>query len=172
MPARSTARPAVMPTAASTPDPSAPSSRRSYRRWSTVKAFPTPVPFAARATKSARSRSISRRCSSTCATASSKEKTAGLGILTSPEAIAMKTMSFIFQSESRFRTAQRLGRLAESPLVHIKTATANAGSAGSPALRVAGPRSAISAPCLPRPSANGSRNARKREAQRRILNGN
>lgn len=47
-----------------------------------------------------------------------QKKTAGLGILTSPEAIAMKTMSYIFQSESRFRTAQRLGRAAESPLAH------------------------------------------------------
>ncbi len=47
-----------------------------------------------------------------------EKKTAGLGILTSPEAIAMKTMSFIFQSESRFRAAQRLGRMAESPLAH------------------------------------------------------
>ncbi len=47
-----------------------------------------------------------------------EKKTAGLGILTSPEAIAMKTMSFIFQSESRFRAAQRLGRAAESPLTH------------------------------------------------------
>jgi L-lactate dehydrogenase complex protein LldF len=47
-----------------------------------------------------------------------EKKTAGLGILTSPEAIAMKTMSYIFQSESRFRAAQRLGRMAESPLAH------------------------------------------------------
>ena len=47
-----------------------------------------------------------------------ERKTAGLGFLTSPEAIAMKTMSYIFQSESRFRAAQRLGRMAESPLTH------------------------------------------------------
>ena len=44
------------------------------------------------------------------------KKSTGLGILTSPEALAMKTMSYVFQSEARFRAAQRLGRLAESPL--------------------------------------------------------
>ena len=44
------------------------------------------------------------------------KKTAGLGLLGSPEAMAMKAMSFIFQSESRFRAAQRLGRMAETPL--------------------------------------------------------
>jgi L-lactate dehydrogenase complex protein LldF len=47
-----------------------------------------------------------------------EKKTAGMGILTSPEAVAMKTMGFIFQSERRFRAAQRLGRMAESPLTH------------------------------------------------------
>ena len=34
-----------------------------------------------------------------------------------PEALAMKAMAGIFRSERRFRAAQRLGRLAESPLV-------------------------------------------------------
>jgi L-lactate dehydrogenase complex protein LldF len=33
-----------------------------------------------------------------------------------PEAIAMKAMGYIFQSERRFRAAQRLARTAESPL--------------------------------------------------------
>jgi L-lactate dehydrogenase complex protein LldF len=33
------------------------------------------------------------------------------------EALAMRTMSMIFTSERRFRAAQRLGRIAESPLV-------------------------------------------------------
>jgi L-lactate dehydrogenase complex protein LldF len=47
-----------------------------------------------------------------------RKKTAGLGLLGSPEAMAMKAMSFVFQSASRFRAAQRLGRLAESPLTH------------------------------------------------------
>jgi L-lactate dehydrogenase complex protein LldF len=41
------------------------------------------------------------------------EKQAGLA---NPEALAMKALSYIFQSERRFRAAQRLGRLAESPL--------------------------------------------------------
>ena len=45
-----------------------------------------------------------------------EKKTAGIGILTSPEGLAMKAMSFIFQSERRFRAAQRLGRMAQSPL--------------------------------------------------------
>ena len=36
----------------------------------------------------------------------------------SAEALAMKMMGMIFQSERRFRAAQRLGRLAEGPLVH------------------------------------------------------
>jgi L-lactate dehydrogenase complex protein LldF len=34
-----------------------------------------------------------------------------------PEALAMKSMAFIFSSERRFRAAQRLGRMAETPLV-------------------------------------------------------
>jgi L-lactate dehydrogenase complex protein LldF len=34
------------------------------------------------------------------------------------EALAMKTMALIFRSERRFRAAQRLGRIAETPLVH------------------------------------------------------
>ena len=38
------------------------------------------------------------------------------GALT-PEALAMRAMGMIFRSESRFRAAQRLGRLAELPLV-------------------------------------------------------
>ena len=46
------------------------------------------------------------------------KKTAGLRVLANPEAIAMKLMSLIFQSETRFRAAQRLGRLAEAPLAH------------------------------------------------------
>jgi L-lactate dehydrogenase complex protein LldF len=35
-----------------------------------------------------------------------------------PEALAMKTAGAIFRSERRFRAAQRLGRFAETPLVH------------------------------------------------------
>ncbi|ADW67691.1 LutB/LldF family L-lactate oxidation iron-sulfur protein [Granulicella tundricola] len=38
------------------------------------------------------------------------------GALT-PEALAMRTMGMIFRSESRFRAAQRFGRIAETPLV-------------------------------------------------------
>jgi L-lactate dehydrogenase complex protein LldF len=38
------------------------------------------------------------------------------GALT-PEALAMRTMGMIFRSERRFRAAQRLGRIAELPLV-------------------------------------------------------
>jgi L-lactate dehydrogenase complex protein LldF len=34
-----------------------------------------------------------------------------------PEALAMRAMAMIFRSESRFRAAQRMGRIAESPLV-------------------------------------------------------
>jgi L-lactate dehydrogenase complex protein LldF len=34
-----------------------------------------------------------------------------------PEALAMKTMALIFRSERRFKAAQRLGRIAEIPLV-------------------------------------------------------
>jgi L-lactate dehydrogenase complex protein LldF len=34
-----------------------------------------------------------------------------------PEALAMRAIAMIFRSESRFRAAQRLGRLAETPLV-------------------------------------------------------
>lgn len=46
-----------------------------------------------------------------------QKKTAGLGILTSPEGLAMRAIGQVFLSERRFRAAQRLGRLAESPLV-------------------------------------------------------
>jgi L-lactate dehydrogenase complex protein LldF len=37
--------------------------------------------------------------------------------LMNAEALAMKTMGMIFRSESRFRAAQRMGRMAEAPLV-------------------------------------------------------
>jgi L-lactate dehydrogenase complex protein LldF len=46
------------------------------------------------------------------------KKTAGLRILASPEALAMKTASTLFKSERRFRAAQRLGRMAERLLEH------------------------------------------------------
>ncbi len=46
-----------------------------------------------------------------------KRETTGLGALTHPEAIAMKMVGSIFRSERRFRAAQRLGRMAEAPLV-------------------------------------------------------
>ena len=45
-------------------------------------------------------------------------KSGGLKTLANPEAMAMATMGMIFRSESRFRAAQRLGRISESPLVH------------------------------------------------------
>jgi L-lactate dehydrogenase complex protein LldF len=44
-----------------------------------------------------------------------RRNTAGIGAL-APEALAMKSMSYIFQSERRFRAAQRLGRWMEKPL--------------------------------------------------------
>ncbi|MDP9040163.1 MAG: LutB/LldF family L-lactate oxidation iron-sulfur protein [Acidobacteriota bacterium] len=47
-----------------------------------------------------------------------KENSGGLKTLTNPEAMAMAAMGMIFRSESRFRAAQRLGRISESPLVH------------------------------------------------------
>jgi L-lactate dehydrogenase complex protein LldF len=47
-----------------------------------------------------------------------EKKTAGLGFVSSPEAMAMKMMGLIFKSERRFRAAQRLGRMAESPMTH------------------------------------------------------
>jgi L-lactate dehydrogenase complex protein LldF len=47
-----------------------------------------------------------------------ENKSAGLGLLSNPEAVAMKVMALIFQSERRFRAAQRLGRMAESPMTH------------------------------------------------------
>ncbi len=46
-----------------------------------------------------------------------KRETAGVGALTHPEALAMKAVGAIFRSERRFRAAQRMGRMAETPLV-------------------------------------------------------
>jgi L-lactate dehydrogenase complex protein LldF len=46
-----------------------------------------------------------------------KQNTAGVAGFFDVEAGAMKAMAMIFRSERRFRAAQRLGRLAESPLV-------------------------------------------------------
>jgi L-lactate dehydrogenase complex protein LldF len=46
-----------------------------------------------------------------------QQQTAGLRILTNPEALALKSVALIFRDERRFRAAQRLGRIAERPLV-------------------------------------------------------
>jgi len=46
-----------------------------------------------------------------------KQNTAGIAGLFDVEAGAMKAMAMIFRSERRFRAAQRLGRMAETPLV-------------------------------------------------------
>jgi L-lactate dehydrogenase complex protein LldF len=46
-----------------------------------------------------------------------KQRTAGLKGLADPEALAMKAMARVFRSEGRLRAAQRLGRMAERPLV-------------------------------------------------------
>ena len=46
-----------------------------------------------------------------------EQDTQGLGAL-NPEALAMKAMAMLFSSETRFRAAQRLGRMAERPLVN------------------------------------------------------
>jgi L-lactate dehydrogenase complex protein LldF len=46
-----------------------------------------------------------------------KQNTAGVAGLFDVEAGAMKAMAMIFRSERRFRAAQRLGRIAEMPLV-------------------------------------------------------
>jgi L-lactate dehydrogenase complex protein LldF len=46
-----------------------------------------------------------------------KQNTAGIAGLFDVEAGAMKAMGMIFKSERRFRAAQRLGRMAETPLV-------------------------------------------------------
>jgi len=46
-----------------------------------------------------------------------RQKTAGIAGLFDVEAVAMKAMGMIFKSERRFRAAQRLGRMSETPLV-------------------------------------------------------
>ena len=46
-----------------------------------------------------------------------EQDTQGLGVL-NPENLAMKSMAMLFRSERRFRAAQRLGRMAERPLVN------------------------------------------------------
>ncbi len=45
-----------------------------------------------------------------------RRETAGMGVLTHPEAWAMELAGAIFRSERRFRAAQRLGRMAGRPL--------------------------------------------------------
>ena len=47
-----------------------------------------------------------------------EQDTAGVAGLFNAEAAALKMAAMIFRSERRFRAAQRLGRMAESPLVH------------------------------------------------------
>jgi L-lactate dehydrogenase complex protein LldF len=46
-----------------------------------------------------------------------EQDTQGFGAL-NPEALAMKAMAMLFTSERRFRAAQRMGRMAERPLVN------------------------------------------------------
>jgi L-lactate dehydrogenase complex protein LldF len=46
-----------------------------------------------------------------------RNKVVGQNGSLSPEALAMRTMALVFRSEKRFRAAQRLGRIAELPLV-------------------------------------------------------
>jgi L-lactate dehydrogenase complex protein LldF len=46
-----------------------------------------------------------------------KDQTDGFKVLGNAEALAMRAMAMIFRSEGRFRAAQRLGRIAEWPLV-------------------------------------------------------
>jgi len=46
-----------------------------------------------------------------------KRRTSGFTGLFDPEAAAMRAMAMIFGSERRFRAAQRMGRMAEGPLV-------------------------------------------------------
>jgi L-lactate dehydrogenase complex protein LldF len=46
-----------------------------------------------------------------------RQNTAGVAGLFDVEAVAMKGMAMIFRSERRFRAAQRLGRIAERPMV-------------------------------------------------------
>jgi L-lactate dehydrogenase complex protein LldF len=45
-----------------------------------------------------------------------KQQSAGLKALVNPEVIALKTAARVFQSETAFRAAQKMGRLAELPL--------------------------------------------------------
>ena len=48
-----------------------------------------------------------------------ERETTGVGMLTQPEAIAMRVAGAVFRSERRFRAAQRLGRIVERPLKRI-----------------------------------------------------
>ena len=47
-----------------------------------------------------------------------RQQTSGLRGFVSPEALAMKALGTIFRSERKFRAAQRLGRMMQTPLVH------------------------------------------------------
>jgi L-lactate dehydrogenase complex protein LldF len=47
-----------------------------------------------------------------------KQQSSGLNILGNPEVMALKAVALVFRSETVFRTAQKMGRLAELPLAH------------------------------------------------------
>jgi len=47
-----------------------------------------------------------------------KQQSSGLNILVNPEVLALKAVAKVFQSETVFRAAQKIGRLAELPLGH------------------------------------------------------
>jgi len=50
-----------------------------------------------------------------------EQQTAGLRILTNPEAVALKAAGAVFRNETVFRASQKLGRLAELPLARKDT---------------------------------------------------
>ena len=59
-----------------------------------------------------------------------EQETAGFKVLGNAEAIAMKAMAVVFGSEERLRLAQKLGRLAEGPLVRRGMGRASGGLGG------------------------------------------
>ena len=116
-PAPSTARPAATPTARSMAAPSAPSSRRNSCAWSMRNRCLLRRRSAVRATRFARSRSTSPKCSLNCARRSLNQERHHAARLFDPMYLGMRVANGnLFQRAAVSALAQRLGRIGSAPV--------------------------------------------------------